>query len=124
MKHSLWTLLSAVTLVVACGPATPEQGLIDDAAEALGGRDRVLAVQTLLLEGGGSNGNLGQDMTPEETGQTFAVSDYRRAIDLSAGSVRVSQTRTPNFNFFQGPQPQTQTFGLDREYGASHGVGE
>ena len=29
--------------------------------------------------------------------------------------MRIEQTRTPNFNFFQGPAPQTQIFGLDGE---------
>jgi glyoxylase-like metal-dependent hydrolase (beta-lactamase superfamily II) len=111
--HRHFIALASAVLFAACSSATPEQQVIDDAAEALGGRDRILAVQSLLLEGGGSNGNLGQDMTPEATGQTFAVSDYRRAIDVAGGRVRIEQTRTPNFTFFQGQQPQTQILGLD-----------
>ncbi len=106
------TLAFAVAFA-ACSSGTPEQQVIDDAAEALGGRDRILAVQSLLLEGAGSNGNLGQDMTPEATGQTFTVSSYRRAVDVAGGRMRIEQTRTPNFTFFQGQDPQSQTFGLD-----------
>jgi glyoxylase-like metal-dependent hydrolase (beta-lactamase superfamily II) len=112
MSRHFITIASAVSFA-ACSTGTPEQQVIDDAAEALGGRDRILAVQSLVLEGGGSNGNLGQDLTPDATGQTFAVSDYRRAIDVAGRRVRIEQTRTPNFTFFQGPQPQTQILGLD-----------
>jgi len=112
MPRHFIALLSAA-LFAACSAATPEQQIIDDAADALGGRDRILAVRSLVLEGGGSNGNLGQDMTPEATGQTFTVSDYRRAIDVAEGRMRIEQTRTPNFTFFQGQQPQTQLLGLD-----------
>jgi glyoxylase-like metal-dependent hydrolase (beta-lactamase superfamily II) len=111
MRRSL--IVFAVVAFAACSRATPEQQVVDDAAEALGGRDRILAVRSLVLEGGGSNGNLGQDMTPDATGQTFTVSDYRRAIDVAGGRVRIEQTRTPNFTFFQGQAPQTQILGLD-----------
>jgi glyoxylase-like metal-dependent hydrolase (beta-lactamase superfamily II) len=103
--------LTAVVLLSGC--STPEERIVDDAAAALGGREAVLAARTLVLEGGGSNGNLGQDMTPEATGQTFTVTQYRRAIDLAAGRVRIEQTRTPNFPYFQGQAPQRQVLGLD-----------
>ena len=52
-------------------------------------------------------------MTPDATGQTFTVTDYKRAIDVASGRVRIEQTRTPNFTFFQGQQPQKQVFGVD-----------
>jgi len=101
--------------VAACTSRTPEQQAIADAAEALGGSDRILAVHTLVLEGEGTNWNLGQDMTIDATGQTFAITGYRRAMDLDAGRMRIEQTRTPNFLYFQGQSPQTQGFGLDGE---------
>lgn len=97
----------------ACATTPPDQQLIADIAAALGGRDRVTAVKTLVLEGEGTNWNLGQDMTMEATGQTFAVTGYRRALDLGGGRMRVQQTRTPNFLYFQGQAPQTQVSGLD-----------
>ena len=37
-----------------------------------------------------------------------------RLLDgFDEGRVRIEQTRTPNFTYFQGPQPQTQIMGLD-----------
>ncbi len=109
-----WLVLVA-TVASACAAPSLEQQIVDDAAEALGGRERILAVRTLTLEGEGTNGNLGQDMTPESSSQTFTVTGYRRLIDVAGRRVRVEQTRTPNFTYFQGPAPQRQVAGLDGE---------
>jgi glyoxylase-like metal-dependent hydrolase (beta-lactamase superfamily II) len=113
MKRMTWLIWLLAGTLSACTQATPEQQIVNDAAEALGGAERIQAVKTLVLQGEGSNGNLGQDMTPEATGQAFKVTDYRRAVDVAGGRARVEQTRTPNFTFFQGPQPQKQVFGID-----------
>jgi glyoxylase-like metal-dependent hydrolase (beta-lactamase superfamily II) len=106
-------LLVGLALGAGCTTRSPEQQIIEDAAEALGGRDRILSLRTLTIEGEGTNGNLGQDMTPEASSQTFSVTAYRRLVDLTAERFRVEQTRTPNFSYFQGPAPQRQVFGLD-----------
>jgi glyoxylase-like metal-dependent hydrolase (beta-lactamase superfamily II) len=118
----IFLLLACLTMAgAACSPAPPEQQILADAAEALGGRDRVMAVTTVSLEGEGTHWNVGQDMTMDATGQTFAVTGYRRAIDLSEGRMQVRQTRTPNFLYYQGQAPQTQTFGLDGD--VAYGIG-
>jgi glyoxylase-like metal-dependent hydrolase (beta-lactamase superfamily II) len=96
-----------------CTTRSPEQQIVEDAAEALGGRNRILAIRTLTIEGEGTNGNLGQDMTPDASSQTFTVTAYRRLVDVAGERFRVEQTRTPNFSYFQGPAPQRQVFGLD-----------
>src|SRR5262245_38204626 len=114
--RSIMKRLSALVVLMlsaaACSSGPPEQQIVHDAARALGGRDRIIAVRTLVIEGEGTNGNLGQDMTPEATGQRFNVTEYKRAIDLTVGQSRTEQTRTPNFAYFQGPQPQKQVFGV------------
>src|SRR4029079_1217308 len=106
-RHLIVCLALASSLVLwqSVRAQSPEQQIVNDAATALGGRDKILAVRTLVIEGEGTNGNLGQDMTPETAGQAFAVSEYRRAIDVAGGRARTEQTRTPNFAYFQGPQP-------------------
>ena len=108
-------LLTALTIAAGCTTRSPDQQIVDDAAEALGGRDRILAIRTLTIEGEGTNGNLGQDMTPEASSQTFTVTAYRRLVDVAGERFRVEQTRTPNFSYFQGPAPQRQVFGLDAD---------
>ena len=107
--------LAAAAIATACTQATPEQHIVNDAAAALGGRDRILAVKTIVLEGQGTNGNLGQDMTMDATGQAFQLSGYKRSIDVAGARARTEQTRTPNFAYFQGPQPQKQVIGIDAD---------
>lgn len=111
-KHLLIALLTVVA-AIGCTRGTPEQQFINDAMEAIGGRSRVEAVKTLTIEGEGVNYNLGQDMKPEAADQQFAVTGYKRQIDIANGRQRVEQTRTPKFAYFQGPQPQTQIQGVD-----------
>jgi hypothetical protein len=106
------TFVLAVTLA-GCSRATPEQQVVNDAAEALGGADRVRAVRTLTLTGEGTQYNLGQDVAPGASGQTFTVTGYTRTVDLAGGRARTELTRQPNFAFFQGPAPQRQVQGLD-----------
>jgi glyoxylase-like metal-dependent hydrolase (beta-lactamase superfamily II) len=110
-----WVVLLVAS--AACSSAPPEQQIVNDAAAALGGRDRILAVRTIVIEGQGTNGNLGQDMTPEATGQRFNVAGYTRTLDVAAGQSRIEQTRTPNFAYFQGPQPQKQVLGIAGDVG-------
>ena len=106
------TSLLLVTLA-GCASVPPEQQLIRDAAEALGGVDRVRAAGVVVLEGTGRHWNLGQDLRPGLADQTFTVSAFQRAIDLDAVRMRTTLTRTPTFAYFQGPQAQTQVQGLD-----------
>ena len=113
MKCTAWLALLAAVTLNACARSTPEQQVINDAAAALGGSDRIQAAKTLIIEGEGTNGNLGQDMTPEAISQTFTLTSYKRALDVAGGRVRIEQTRTPNFTYFQGQQPQTQVLGID-----------
>jgi glyoxylase-like metal-dependent hydrolase (beta-lactamase superfamily II) len=112
MARDSWLVLAAV-VVCGCSQPSPERQIVEDSADALGGRNRVVAVKTLTLEGEGTNGNLGQDMTPEAASQTFTVTGYRRLIDVVGRRVRLEQTRTPTFMHFQGPDPQRQIVGLD-----------
>src|SRR5262245_37419146 len=79
----------------------------------MGGEGRNKAGRTLVIEGQGRNYNLGQDMIPGASGQTFEVTEYRRAMDFTGGRMRIEQVRTPTFAYFQGPAPQKQIQGLD-----------
>ena len=117
MKRGLLMMLLAAFALAGCSRATPEQQIVNDAADALGGSERILAVKTLVLEGTGQQGNLGQDVSPEATGQKFTVSNYRRSIDVAGGRVRTELTRTPDFRYFQGQAATKQINGLDGTIG-------
>jgi len=119
MRRTL--LLALLVTGMGCATSTPEERALYETVSALGGGDRLFSVNGLVLEGEGTNWNVGQDMTIDATGQTFAVTGYRRTIDLGKGRMLVQQTRTPNFLYFQGQSPQQQLFGLDGDvaYSAS-----
>jgi glyoxylase-like metal-dependent hydrolase (beta-lactamase superfamily II) len=117
MRHAGWLPAVALAMAAGCAQAPPEQQILNDAATALGGADRIQAATALRVEGDGVHYNLGQDMTPGASGQTFTVTDLRRGYDLTAARMRTEQTRTPNFAFFQGPQPQRQVLGVDGDVG-------
>ena len=102
MSRTLWPMLAAVFLT-ACAQPTPEQQIVDDAAAALGGRDRILAVKTLVIEGEGINGNLGQDMTPEATGQSFTLTGYKRSMDVAGGRARDRADAHAELRLLPGP---------------------
>jgi len=106
-----------VTMLTACTRQTPEQQVVRDAAVALGGVDRLLAVRTLVIEGEGTQYNLGQDIAPGASGQTFAVDQYRRAIDVPAERARTELVRVPKFNYWQGLAAQRQVQGIDNAIG-------
>jgi len=88
-QHTSLALLIAVA-VAACSTQTPEQRLIRDAASALGGAERILAVRTLVIEGEGTHYNLGQDLLPGAAGETFRVTRYRRAVDVPGERARTA----------------------------------
>ena len=117
MKPTACLALLVAAALSGCARPSPEQQIINDAAAALGGRERIQAVKTLAIEGEGTNGNLGQDMRPEAVSQTFKVTGYKRAVDVAAGRARTEQTRTPNFTYFQGQAPQKQVLGIDGDVG-------
>ena len=104
---------AAVLLLTCCTSQPSEQRFVNDALRAVGGRDRVESVKTIVIEGDGVNYNLGQDMKPEAATQQFAITGFVRKIDVANRRQRLEQTRTPKFAYFQGPQPQTQIQAVD-----------
>jgi glyoxylase-like metal-dependent hydrolase (beta-lactamase superfamily II) len=102
--------LGAFLFLVGCS-AAPEQAIVNDAANALGGAQRVQAVKTLVIEGTGENTNLGQSLTPD-TLNVFNVTQAKKSIDFANNRWRLEQTRLATFGP-PNPQPQVQTQGVD-----------
>lgn len=118
MNGMTWRGAATVAVMVwslGCTRLTPEQQLVQDAAQALGGADRIQAAGVLTMKGTGTQYNLGQDLRPGLAEQTFTVSAYTRELDAAGPRMRTTLTRTPNFAYFQGPQAQTQVQGVDGE---------
>ena len=112
MQGRIWMVVLALG-AGACSPPTPGSRLIDEVATALGGRDRVEGVRTLVLEGQGEQPNIGQNMSPESDLRVWKVTQYKRIVDLDEGRMRVQVTRVPAFPFVTAQQ--RQDFGVDGE---------
>lgn len=98
-RYALWLLTTpAVFLFVpGAGAQRPGRPLMEEVARAMGGRDRVLSVRTLLLAGTGEQYSLGQNMSPEAAPPIFAVTELRRSIDFANRRWRHEQSREPRF---------------------------
>jgi len=73
--------------------------LIQSAAGALGGLDRIRTVKTLVIEGAGTNPNVGQNRNPDDPLPDWKVTEYKKTIDLAAGRMRIQQHRQAEFAF-------------------------
>ena len=99
------TLVTVATLASgqAGQSAAPALQLVTRAADALGGRDRLLAVKTLQIFGYGElayfngGGNITGDPAAPQKWQK--VLDYTRTIDLEHGRTRVQQRLKMDFVF-------------------------
>lgn len=117
MKRQTFLALIVCAVSTGCARPAPEQQLANDAAAALGGAEKLRAVRTLVIEGEGTHYNLGQDIVPGASGQTYAVTQYRRAIDVAGERARTELTRVPQFTYWQGLAAQRQVQGIDKSVG-------
>ncbi|PYR45458.1 MAG: hypothetical protein DMF89_24975 [Acidobacteria bacterium] len=92
------------------------QQIIDDAAAALGGRDRVMAVKSMLLEGAGNFVGITSLRYDDDIGFRSAIEqlrDWRRAYDVTNGRARFELTRMVEYAFYIGDAPTRTIQGLD-----------
>jgi glyoxylase-like metal-dependent hydrolase (beta-lactamase superfamily II) len=90
----------AMALVTAsCASRSPESELIQQAAQAIGGADRIVAARTLMVEGSGINGSWGQAFAPGGPLWEVKLTNYSRAVDLQNQRMRVRHVRTVEFDF-------------------------
>lgn len=84
---------------------TDPQQIIANATNALGGREKVLAVKTLVLEGGGHDFEVDQGLRWDELGLQSDVSqirDYKRLYDLANKRMRTEMIHQRQYAEFQG----------------------
>jgi hypothetical protein len=115
MSRRFWTLLTltaVVTAAGACARVPPEQQLLIDAANALGGRERIAALKSIAIEGEGESPNVGQNTMPDGELPVWKVTDYKRTTDLATGRTDMSQVRTAQF-LFANSSVQRQHQALD-----------
>src|SRR5690349_3501798 len=116
MKNTPRLLLAAAICasMVSCNRTPPERQAVIDAADAMGGRQKIAAVKTLTIEGEGDAPNVGQNKTPDGELPNWKVTEFKRTIDLEHHRMRVQQLRTAQF-LFANSNTQRQAQGLDGE---------
>ncbi len=95
-----------------CAAVPPERRVVDDAAAALGGADRIRSLNTLVVTGSGSAPNAGQNRMPDDELPVWKVTEHTRTIDLANNRTRVQQLREAQFQF-AGATVQRVNQGLD-----------
>src|SRR5271163_2214411 len=113
MAQALTAILSILfaTSAIAFGQSAGMKA-IDSAAAALGGKDRIAAIQTLTIEGSGVAPNVGQNPFPEGPLPTWWVPEFKRTIDLAHHRARTEQHRIGMFPFAL-PTDNRQSQSLD-----------
>jgi len=115
VRRTLVAVACCLVLPAAGRAQTPEQQVVNDAAAALGGRDKILAVKTMMLEGAGSQ-VAGTSLRYDDLGYASAINqlrDVRRAYDLANGRARFEATSMAEYAFYVGNAPARQIQGLD-----------
>src|SRR5215471_4220891 len=102
--------VTVIFLFAGCASTPPEKAIINDAATALGGADKIQAVNTLTISGSGENLNLGQNSSPDASEPMLKVSEYKRSIDFAGNRSRLEQVRTATVG---NTAPVKQILGLD-----------
>ena len=93
-QHVSLAVISAV-LLQGCAPTS--EGVIGDAADALGGAEAIAAANTLVLEGTGQTYRLNQQPNPNADLPVYELHEYRKEVDLQNHRWRVDQVRTGHF---------------------------
>src|SRR6476620_10731167 len=109
-------LVSALSLCSGLQAQSTEQQVVSDASSALGGRDRILAVRTLVVQGGGHDLNVGQSLRYDELGlqsDAWQIRDYKRIYDLANGRARFEAVRVAQYPYYQGIGGERIVQGLD-----------
>src|SRR5712671_991562 len=113
MKMTLRLCLVAVAaLSAACQRTPPELQAVVDAADAMGGRQKLLELKTLTMEGEGDAPNVGQNTMPDSELPNWKVTEFKRTIDVPNHRMRTQQLRTAQF-LFANANTQRQDQRLD-----------
>lgn len=118
MQHCS-VILIAAALDLGCARGTPATPVVDPAprmleatVSAVGGRDAITAVHTLVMKGDGQGFILGQGQSPDNGVLKYRISEHERTIDVANGRWRQRQTLTPEWAA-QSREPSTETTALD-----------
>jgi hypothetical protein len=101
MMKALWFILT--TAAMTAYGQTPEMQLMTRAADALGGKERILSVKTLTIYGYGQqayqNGGGNITASPDAPQKWININGLERTIDLEHGRMHLEQRLVQDFVF-------------------------
>lgn len=115
VKRVACVALVAAAGSLACARPGPERQMIDEAAAALGGSERIQAVKTLTIEGAGLSSAIGSDLLIDTNTRVYTLTDYKYVINVAAERARSERVRTPTTPSFAGQAPVRQVQAVDGE---------
>lgn len=92
-------LVVSLALAAVAFPQSGGLKVVLGAADALGGKNRILALRTLVMEGAGIAPNIGQNPFPEGPLPTWWVPEFKRTFDLANHRARTDEHRIAMFPF-------------------------
>ena len=115
MRFARVAVPALVLSVTSRALAAQSPSALDAVARAMGGKDRVLAVRTLIVEGTGELLYFGQTLTPYAK-TTITLTAFRRSYDFANRRWMLEQTRESRY-LKPVPPPLRARFGLDGNVG-------
>src|SRR4029453_10628714 len=95
--------VAVIANLTAQGQSSPSLQRVTRAAEAMGGRERILALKRITVEGYGQiayqNGGGNITSSPDAPQKWIDLRDYVRVVDLENGRMRVRQRQLNAFVF-------------------------
>ena len=114
VQTKITTLLLALCANAIDLQAQNAMQVIQNAAAAIGGKDRIQNVKTLLLEGQGTDLDQGFTIRPADDVQAFYyLLDFKRQLDIPNERMLVDQLRASAWPFAAERTVNNQTFGID-----------
>jgi len=108
----LWIAAVGILAGTVVNAQTTPQKVVTDAATALGGKERILSVKTLVVEASGIQPWVGQNPEPDGPLTNWNVPEYRYVVDLANGRMRIEQHRVAAFKY-AGVSDARQILALD-----------
>ncbi len=110
MNRTITAALIAVAFV-GCARTASEKSVVEEAAAALGGAERIRELHSFVFHATGSAPNAGQNRMPDDELPVWKIHEYVRLVDVAQLRSRVNQTREAQF-LFAGDLVQQQTQGV------------
>lgn len=122
MNRSMTRVFLMVLASLLPARAQTAEGIVQAAAKAMGGEERIRAVNNLVLEGQGTDLDQGFTIRPSDDVQAFFyLLDFTRRIDVANGRMQVDELRASAWPFAAPRTVNTLAFGIDGKIAYNQG---